>query len=246
MILSELTVAVVQAVPVDGDLEANLRGTESLVEQLVTSAAGADLIVFPELSLTGYDLSLLADERNWFTPGDERLNAVRKIAAEHGTTVVVGAPVRVGEHQHIASMVLTGDAPDVVAAKTHLHGAENDLVEPGTGPVVISVAGWNVGLAVCYDTAFPAHAQQAKERGAQAYVASVLFTQGEERRLDVRMAARAVDHGMFSVTANLGGYPLGQRSAGGSGACAPDGTVLAVAAGRDQEVVTVRLDPALL
>jgi predicted amidohydrolase len=229
--------AVVQSVPVSGGVDENLRRTQSVVEQAV--AAGARLIVFPELSLTGYDLALGDDPRMWFTPGDDRLAGVRRAAA--GATVVVGALVRSGSRRHIASLVLNHAAPDLVAPKTYLHGAESDLVEPGEGPAVVAVDGWNVGLAICYDTAFPEHAAAAHAAGAQVYAASALFTAGEESKLSGRMVSRAVDHGLWTLMANLGGHQLGERSAGGSGAWAPDGSVAARAAGCDEEIVTAQL-----
>lgn len=229
-----LKVAVVQSVPVIGDITENLRRAERLVAQ----AAGADLVVFPELSLTGYDLDLAAnDPHAWFHPGDERLGRIRDAAARQGSTVIVGAPVQMDGHRYIASLVLNGTGPDLVAPKTHLHGSENDLAEPGSGPTVLTVGDWKLGLAVCLDTGFPEHARAAAEAGAQAYVASVLYTAGEEDKLATRMSEHAAHHGMWSVAANLGGHPVGERSAGGSGVWAPDGTRTAVAAGRDEEIV---------
>ncbi|GLY29828.1 carbon-nitrogen hydrolase family protein [Kineosporia sp. NBRC 101731] len=235
---SSLTVAAVQSVPVLGDVEENLLRAEKLLVQ----AAEASLVVFPELSVTGYDLDLLENEpRVWFRPGDERLNRIRRAAAARGTAVVLGAPVEVDGHRYIAAMLVTGTGPDLVAPKTHLHGAENELVEAGTGPLVITVEGWKLGLSVCFDTSVPEHAQAAREAGAQVYVASVLYTAGEEQKMSDRMAARARDHRMWSLAANLGGHPVGERSAGGSGVWAPDGSLGAVAVGRDEEIVVAVL-----
>jgi 5-aminopentanamidase len=240
----ELTVASVQMVPEVGDLAENLRRTVSATKRAVQS--GARLVVFPELSLTGYDLELLHASDVWFSPGDRRLEQLRQVAAASGATVVVGAPVKIGGHKHIASLVLTGGGPDVFAPKTHLHGAEADVVEPGDGPVIVECAGWCVGLAVCYDTAFSEHARAARDAGAHLYAASVLYTAGEERKLDVRMAARAVDHGVWTLAANLGGRPSGKRSAGGSGVWSPDGSATVAAAGQDDDAVFATLDPAKL
>ncbi|GAB3274749.1 carbon-nitrogen hydrolase family protein [Kineosporia babensis] len=229
-----LTVAAVQSVPVTGDVVENLARAEYLLAQVPE----ADLVVFPELSLTGYDLDLLKnDPRAWFRPGDERLDPIREAVAARGACVVLGAPVEVKGRRHIASLVLTGIGPDVVAPKTYLHGAENDLVEPGAGPVVLAVADWKIALAVCFDTSVPEHAGAAGTAGAQVYVASVLYTAGEERKMADRMAARARDNGMWSVAANLGGHPVGERSSGGTGVWAPDGTLRAGATGRDEEIV---------
>ncbi|WP_125774972.1 carbon-nitrogen hydrolase family protein [Antribacter gilvus] len=236
-----LTVAAVQSVPVR-DIRTNV--ADAALAAREAADAGARLVLFPELSLTGYDLSDLDRPDAWFTPGDLRLEPVRDVAAASGATVVVGAPVEHGGARYIAALAVTGTQPDVVAAKTHLHGAEVGVVVPGRGPVVVEVAGWRVALAVCFDTAFPAHAASARDAGADVYAASVLYTEGEERTLDVRLAARAIDHRLYTVAANLGGHPLGRRSAGGSGVWSPDGASVATARSRDGETVLATLDPA--
>ncbi|WP_285619155.1 carbon-nitrogen hydrolase family protein [Kineosporia sp. NBRC 101677] len=241
---ADLTVAAIQSIPVIGDVEANLEAAETALAQ--AAEGGARLVLFPELSLTGYDLDRLDDPRLWFAPGDARLDRLRKSARAAGAVVVVGVPVRVGQRRYLASLALSGNGPDVVAPKSHLHGAESDIFDAGHEPVVVQVADWSVGLAVCFDTAFAQHAENLRTAGAHAYAASVIFTEGEERELDQRMASRAADNNFWTIAANLGGSPLGRRSAGGSGIWSPQGAVLARAAGRDSEIVFGTLTEASL
>jgi len=235
MMRTELTVAAVQFIPAPGDIAGNLQKT--LVGSQAALDQGARLIVFPELSLTGYDLGLLKDSEYWFVPDDVRLDPVRILARKTGATIVVGAPVISDRGKSIASVVLSPCAPDVIAPKTHLHGEEPAVAEPGQGPTVIDCGGWRVALAVCYDTAFAEHAASARSQGADVYAASVLYTEGEEGVLSERLADRAGFNGMWSIAANLGGFPLGSRSAGGSGVWSPSGQPIAAATGRDAELV---------
>ncbi|MGO4455479.1 carbon-nitrogen hydrolase family protein [Arthrobacter sp. RAF14] len=235
MIRPELTVAAVQFAAVTGDVAANVQQTLSSARTALEH--GARLIVFPELSLTGYDLGLLKDSEYWFVPEDVRLDLVRTLAGNTGATIVVGAPVISEGGKNIASVMLSGEGPDVIAPKTHLHGAEPTVAEPGQGPTVIDCGGWRVALAVCYDTAFAEHAASARSQGADIYAASVLYTEGEEEVLAERMADRARHNGLWSIAANLGGYPLGTRSAGGSGIWSPAGQPIVAATGRDAELV---------
>lgn len=241
---ADLGVAAVQLSAVPGDVGANARRALAVATEAIGD--GAELVVLPELSLTGYDLSLLHEDTMWFQPDDPRLDALRALTAQSGATVVVGAPVVHDARRSLASLVLGPDGSVVVAPKSHLHGAEVDHFAPGAGPVTVDVAGWRVALAVCVDTSFPDHAQRAAAAGADVYAASVLYTRGEERRLDVRLGARALDNGLYTVAANVAGHPLGERSAGGSGAWAPDGSRIAAAAGRDDEIVHARIAPPAL
>ena len=222
---------------------AQLTSTPSVADNLAHSLAlasrsadaGADLVLFPELSLTGYDLDRLADPASWFTPTDPRLDDLRAVSRTTGLTIVVGAPVHDADRRLLASLVLQPSGAVVVAAKSRLHGDEVHHFAPGAGPTLIDVADERVGLAICYDTAFPAHAADSAARGATVYAASVVFVAGEEGVLDERMRARTADHAMVGLAANAGG----PGSSGGSGAWAPDGSALATAAGADDELLLV-------
>ncbi|TQL02360.1 carbon-nitrogen hydrolase family protein [Cellulomonas sp. SLBN-39] len=232
-----LVVGVAQLDSAVGDVTGNIARAVDVVTR--ASDAGAALVVLPELSLTGYDLAALADATLWFTPDDGRLDRLRALSADRGVWTVVGAPVDTGAAHHLASVVLAPDGSTVVAPKTHLHGEEVRWFDPGAGPTTLDVDGWCVALAVCADTAAPEHAAAARAAGADVYATSVLYTQGEESLLAGRMAARARDHAMTVVAANTAGRPLGQRSAGGSGVWAPDGSAVRTAVGRDDELLVV-------
>jgi predicted amidohydrolase len=213
--------------------------TDNLARSLAVAAraadAGADLVLFPELSLIGYDLNRLSEPASWFTPTEPRLDDLRALSRRAGLTIVVGAPVRDVDRPVLASLVLQPSGSVVVAAKSHLHGAEVQHFTAGSGATLVEVGDERVALAICYDTAFPAHAADAAARGATVYAASVVFVQGEEGQLDERMRAGTTDHAMVGLAANAGG----RGSSGGSGAWAADGSALATAAGTDDELLLV-------
>lgn len=126
--------------------------------------------------------------------------------------------------------------------KVWLHGAESEWFTAGERAAVLAVDGWRVALAICFDAAHPAHAGEAAAAGgADVYAVSARYTAAEGRRLDLQLGARAMDHRMYSVLANLGGStPLGP-SAGKSGFWGADGLVLRQAAGTGTEVLTATL-----
>src|SRR4051812_44734227 len=99
------SIAVAQTCPVMGDVQANLDEHLSLARLAATE--GAEVVVFPELSLTGYELALA--HALAFSEGDPRLASLLDLAASQGTTLVVGAPVRVGSFFHIGAFILFPD-----------------------------------------------------------------------------------------------------------------------------------------
>ena len=86
------SIAVAQTRPVAGDVPSNL--DEHLDLARIAASEGAQVVVFPELSLVGYELDL-ADGLA-FSEDDPRLSPLLDLAASRGTTLVVGAPVRIG------------------------------------------------------------------------------------------------------------------------------------------------------
>ncbi|MBE1559725.1 carbon-nitrogen hydrolase family protein [Nonomuraea africana] len=217
-----LVVAVAQTSAEPGDVRANARSAADLVHTAAES--GAALLLFPQLSLVGYDLSLFADPSCWVSDNDPRLDIVRHAVQERGVTTVVGAPYRRPDGTSwIASLVIRPDAEIHAHGKRNLHGLERDLFQPADKGPLLDIDGWQVALALCLDAGMPAHAADAAHDGAEVYAASALYTREEARRMDIHFAARAMDHRMFAVVANHAGTGPGWESCGGSGAWHPDG-----------------------
>ncbi|MFJ9691086.1 carbon-nitrogen hydrolase family protein [Kitasatospora sp. NPDC101183] len=221
-----LTVAVAQPPCVPGGRPDTLAGN---VEQhaLAVREAAARLVVFPELSLTGYDLAAPAVD-----PADPRLAPLVEACAAAGSLALVGAPVaEEGGRESIATLAVTGEGASVVYRKTRLHGAgEPERFTPGEGPVVLELDGLRLGLAICADAADPGHAEETAALGIDAYVASTLYGPGpaQAERRDGHLRGRATAHGVWCVLSTSAG-PTGvfPDSSGGSGVWAPDGTVVA-------------------
>ncbi|MGV9304179.1 carbon-nitrogen hydrolase family protein [Nonomuraea sp. NPDC003727] len=224
-----LIVAVAQTSARLGDVTANAHAAAASIPVAVES--GAKLLIFPELSLVGYDLDLLDDPAAWVTEDDPRLDVVRQAARDCGVTAVVGAAYRRADGTAwIASLAVRPDGSIHAYGKQNLHGRERDLFQPGEPGALLDVDGWRVALAICYDAGVPAHAEDAVRRGAEVYAGSVLYTLAEARRLDLHFGARAMDHRMFAIAANHAGTGPGWVSCGGSGVWHPDGTRLTQAA----------------
>src|SRR4051794_29230778 len=81
------SIAVAQTCPVAGDVLANL--DEHIRLARLAATEGAEVVVFPELSLTGYELALAKDLA--FSENDPRMSTLLDLAAANGTTLVVGA-----------------------------------------------------------------------------------------------------------------------------------------------------------
>lgn len=109
-------IAVAQTCPTPGDVAANLAQHVALARLAI--AGGAQVVVFPELSLTGYELDQAAALA--FEPLDARLEPLLALAHQAQVTIVAGAPVRLKGQLHLGAAVLDADGGLDWYTKRHL------------------------------------------------------------------------------------------------------------------------------
>jgi predicted amidohydrolase len=215
-----LAVAVAQPPCVSYDVAAN-----AATHAATLRAAGARVVVFPEMSLTGYELDAPA-----IAAEDERLAPIVEACAETGSLALMGAPVDGGNgRSHIAMLAIDGSVSGVAYRKMWLGGAEPGRFTPGSEPAVVEVDGWRLGLAICKDTGVPQHASDTAALGIDAYVAGVLESAADTAVLDERARRVAADHGVWVVLASFAGSTGGgfAEAAGRSAIWSADGVVIA-------------------
>lgn len=210
-----LVVAVAQPLCVPYDVAAN-----AATHAAVVRSADARVVVFPELSLTGYELDapLLAAD-------DPRLAPIVEACAETRSVALAGAPVVGG---HIAMLAVDGTGVAVAYRKMWLGGAEPERFVPGAEPAVLDVDGWRLGLAICKDTGVHQQAADTVALGIDVYVAAVLE---DDPAVPAERGARvAADHRVWVATASFAGSTGGyEQAVGRSSVRRPDGVVLAEA-----------------
>jgi predicted amidohydrolase len=229
-----IVIAVAQPPCVSLDVAANV-----LAHAAAIRAANARVVVFPELSLTGYELDAPTVDA-----GDPRLAPIAAACAEAGSIALVGAPVA-GEagRRHIALLAVDGSGASVAYRKTWLGGSEADSFAPGDGPAVLEVDGWRLGLAICKDTGVPQHASDTASLGIDVYVAGTCESAEDARRQDQRAWRIATDHDVWVAFASFAGPTGGgyTDTAGRSGIWAADGAVVVQAGSDAGEVVSTTL-----
>jgi predicted amidohydrolase len=210
-----LRLAVAQPPCTAGDVSANV-----VAHALLVRAAAARVVVFPEMSLTGYELDAPVLDSD-----DPRLGPLVDACAITGTTVLVGAPVA---GPYIGMLVVDGAGARVGYRKVHPGGAEPERFRPGRSPSAIEVAGWRLGLAICRDTGIASHAASTAALGIDVYVAGLVDHPHEDVIQEERARRVAAEHGVWVAFASFAGATGGgyAETAGRSGIWSPDGTVL--------------------
>ncbi len=164
----ELRIALAQMNAAVGDIE----GNAAKVEELAARArdAGAQLVVFPELTLTGYPPEDLLLKRGFL----RRAQAALEGLAVSGVTAIVGWPENDGGHVYNAAAAVADGEVRAVYRKLLLpnYGVfdERRWFEPGDGPVVVDVGGTPVGITICEDIWMPEPAEATAAAGARVIV----------------------------------------------------------------------------
>ena len=194
----ELKLALCQTNPRLGDLA----GNATLIADAANASAseGAELIVFPELALTGYPPEDLLLNAEFVADSMEAMETLAKQLPE-GATCLVGTVWNEGNGLQNVLQVVTDGQLGIRYAKTRLpnYGVfdEARYFTPGSTPTVISVNGVKVGLSICEDIWFAgAPASECVALGAELIVnasASPFHAGKIHERIDV-LAARAQEH----------------------------------------------------
>lgn len=206
---------------------------------------GADLLVCPEMSLTGYQIGA-AGVAAVAEPADGPLaQAVATIAQRHGIAVVYGYPERhaPGEKPYNAAQFVAADGQRLANyRKTHLFGdTDRAQFSPGAQvPAVFEWRGWQLGLLICYDIEFPEPARSLALQGADAILVPTANMIAFDEVQRVLLPARALENRLVVAYANACGQEGDTTYGGLSTVCGPMGAVLAQG-GRDEALLFASL-----
>nr|WP_112473245.1 carbon-nitrogen hydrolase family protein [Streptomyces sp. ST1020] len=238
-----MRIALLQSSGRPGAVEANLKVLGEAAGR--AAEAGAELLVAPELFLTGYavDVEGLAE------PADgESADAVADLAARHGLTIAYGYPERAGESVFNSAQVISATGDRLANyRKTHLFGRfEHDHFTPGEQPVVqVELGGLTVGLMICYDVEFPENVRAHALAGTDLLIVPTAQMHPFQFVAEAMIPVRAFESQMYVAYVNRVGAEGEFDFLGLSVLAGPDGVARA-RAGRDEELLLADADPAFL
>ncbi|MFB9376901.1 nitrilase-related carbon-nitrogen hydrolase [Kineococcus gynurae] len=200
-----LRVAVLQATGVVGDAAANLARVRSAARE--AAGAGADLLLTPELFVSGYAPARVGDD-----DGAAHRRAVAGIARETGIAVVASTVERDGDARHICASLVDAAGEEVTRyRKSFLFGAEEEAVfiPGGAAPEVVALNGVTVALGICFDVEFPEFTRPLARRGVQLLLVPTAVPgpgsgqfSDPHRVPELLVPARALENGLTLAYAN--------------------------------------------
>ena len=234
-----LRVCLVQANPVAGDLAGNLDRARRALE--AGEAAGADLVVLPEMFLSGYQLLDLSVRPAFLRDCQTAIDILAAGTRTGGPALLIGAPIpgsttEPGQDHagaYNAVMLLQDGAVRTVFRKHHRpnYGVfdEKRLYLEGPAPGPVEIAGCRVGVPICEDLWFPDVAETLEESGAEILICpnGSPYERGKHDLRMQHMVARTVETGLPLIYLNLIGGQDDQIFDGGSFALNPGGRLAA-------------------
>lgn len=205
-----MKICVAQTRPVKADILTNIVNHKKLIDLAV--AHGADSIIFPELSLTGYEPGLakeLATDQD-----DNRLNVFQEISDTSQITIGVGVPIKNNTGICISMIIFQPHKARQIYSKKYLHPDEEEYFVSGQNSAGLPVNNSNMAIAICYELSVPEHSENAFKNGTKIYIASVAKSADGVEKATKSLADIGKKYSMAVLMSNSVGQADGFECAG--------------------------------
>lgn len=237
----------VAAVQIDikiGEIEHNLAQMVELLAE--TRNAGAELTIFPECALTGYCYENIEEAREFAqsVPGPATEVTVKALQ-EFGGYAIFGMLEPSETSVHNVAVLLGPEGVIGTYRKIHLPGLGVDQFATfGPDPFqVYDLGEIKVGIAICYDSAFPEAIRTLALQGADLIALPTNFPTGAENMTKYVMNTRAMENKVYFASVNRVGDERGFHFIGETTVADPDGNTIAKASAYDEEIHYFEVDP---
>jgi omega-amidase len=231
-----------------GDVAENLRKIDNFSAR--AKAAGADLILFPEIVDTGYSMPVIRERATSWENG--AVAELRKIAQKLSLMIVCGLSEREGMSV-FNSQVVVDQSGEILAKyrKTHLFASgeieEHKCFSPGDSFTAFAGNGFHFGLSICYDLRFPElYRSLTVDQNVDAFLISSAWPLPRLEHFRTLAVARAIENQSYVIAANRVGKDDGVSFCGSSMIVDPYGVVIAAASADREELVHAELSSDLV
>lgn len=219
-----MKIAAAQLQAIDGQIDANIE----MHLRFIAAAAqqNARLILFPELSLTGYQRERAQELA--FIPGDARLQPIQQAADENEICIIAGAPIEINKQLYIGAFIFQPGKASLIYTKQTLHTDEEQFFVPGfEHNPLLEIENQRVSIAICADITDAVHAYHAGIKHTTLYLASIFYTPGGIAEAYTQLSEYANAYHMHVLMSNYVGSSYTFDAAGRSACWSNNGAVIA-------------------
>ena len=230
-----------------GDVTRNLENGVSLVKQ--AAAEKADIIVFPELCFTGYQMQMLGEQVHSLSDqwNDTIERTLKGAARAANMNIITGLCEKIdGTYYNTACLYNRQGERTGCHRKNFAFGSERDYFTNGQELRTFDTDFGRIGILICYDIGFPETSRRLSLDGAEILFVPSAWRFEDKRAWELNIASRALENQVYAVGVNHAGRFGGLRLFGRSYACGPDGNVLVQLGYDRQELKFCDLDLSVL
>ncbi|KAF2342700.1 carbon-nitrogen hydrolase family protein [Flavobacterium tistrianum] len=208
-----MILAAAQTKPKRGNIASNLLDHYRLIE--LAAQNGAQLIAFPEMSITGYERENALEMA--FAEDDYRIDHLKDLATDNNIVIIAGAPILIENQLFIGEYIIAPNDLVSIYTKQFLHEGEDGFFQSSfdNNPMV-TIENQNIAFAICADIDNPKHPENAAKNNADIYVASIFFSPNGIPNAYRDLQNYAEKHKMNVLMSNFSGESWGSPSAGQS------------------------------
>lgn len=233
-----MKICVVQAKPITGNIRLNIENHKKLID--LADAGGAGLIIFPELSLTGYEPKLakeLATDQE-----DVRLEIFQNISNNKNVTIGVGVPTKNDNGICISMILFRPRKSRETHSKKYIHPDEEEFFIGSISQDGVIGHKPKIALAICYELSVPQHSEDAFRNGAEIYLASVAKSANGVERAVKTLSGIANKYSMTVLMSNCIGNCDGEVCGGKTSVWNKKGTLLAQLNDKNEGIIIFDTD----
>jgi predicted amidohydrolase len=228
-----MNIAIVQLSAIKGNIKRNIEKHLKWAGQ--AKVHNADFVVFPELSLTGYEpelANLLATDQD-----DKRLDAIQLFCDNNQIAIGAGLPTRKDDNLFISMIIFRPNQKRITYSKQHLYHTEVSVFEPGHNPLVVDFGKDVVAPAICYELSNKEHHAFAIKNKATVYLASVLNSVNGVDADIKKLSEIAKKHKMTAFMSNYIGESGGHWCGGKSSVWNKNGDLIAQLSDKNEGLI---------
>ena len=235
-----MIIALYQGAGKPTEVEENLK----IIHAKSVSAAdqGADLIIFPELFLSGYNIGQRVQDLAQQADGPAYHQAAQ-IAREADIAILYGYPERLDTEVYNSALLIDRNGSTRANyRKTHLYGSyEKSFFKPGDTLLIAELEGLNIGILICYDVEFPEAVRALTYAGADLIAVPTALMEDYCRVAEHIVPTRAYESEIFVAYVNRCGFEGDTIYCGRSCLVGPDGRDI-LRAGQSEELLVAVID----
>lgn len=198
-----MKIALVSLNQVWEDKEANLLLCENYIKK--ASASSTDLIIFPEMTLTGFSTNIkkTAEDEN----SSNTIKNFQDLAKQYGIAIHFGVVIS-DKNKALNKSCVIDDYGNIISMYSKIHpfsfAGEDKLFNPGNALSIVDLKGYRIGLSICYDLRFP----ELYSALAQESDMIINIANWPKKRIDhwnTLLKARAIENQTFLIGVNRTG-----------------------------------------